>query len=125
VNRFPQRNLLPGDALVLAVCSTLVAWLAVVNWGKDAGDTLIVHSGDNPVRELPLSRDTIEGVAGPLGITRVQIEQRRARVLSDPGPRQYCVRQGWISRPGESAICLPNQVSIEVGGVRGFDSLNY
>jgi hypothetical protein len=110
---------------ILAVGSILVAWVAAVNWGKDAGDTLIVRSGENLIRQLPLSRDRIESVAGPLGITRIQIEQRRARILSDPSPRQYCVRQGWISRPGESAICLPNRVSIEVGGARGFDSLNY
>jgi adenosylhomocysteinase len=36
--------------------------------------------------------------------------------LADPGPRQYCVRQGWLARPGEIAICAPNQVSVEIRG---------
>jgi hypothetical protein len=47
-------------------------------------------------------------------------------VASDPGPRQYCVRQGWLTRPNSIAICAPNQVSLMlVGGQAGYDSLNY
>ncbi|MDA0190732.1 MAG: NusG domain II-containing protein, partial [Proteobacteria bacterium] len=46
--------------------------------------------------------------------------------VSDPGPRQYCVRQGWLSRPGQIAICAPNEVSVEVRGAKeAYDSLNY
>lgn len=63
---------------------------------------------------------------GPLGTTVITVEKRRVRVLADPGPRQYCVRQGWLSRPGEIAICAPNQVSVQVqGGREPYDSLGY
>ena len=50
----------------------------------------------------------------------------RARVVADPGPRQYCVRQGWLVRPGEIAICAPNRVSIQIAGrTKAYDSLSY
>ena len=42
---------------------------------------------------------------GPLGISIITIEKRKARISSDPSPRQYCVRQGWLQRAGEIAIC--------------------
>ena len=65
-------------------------------------------------------------VPGPLGTTRVAIEPGRARVVADPGPRQYCVRQGWLARPGEIAICAPNHVSVQIAGrTRAYDSLSY
>ncbi|HNI72069.1 MAG TPA: NusG domain II-containing protein, partial [Accumulibacter sp.] len=45
---------------------------------------------------------------------------------ADPGPRQYCVRQGWLSRAGEIAICAANQISIEIRGAKQpYDSLAY
>ena len=50
----------------------------------------------------------------------------RARVVADPGPRQYCVRQGWLATAGAVAICAPNQVSLALAGRNAeYDSLSY
>jgi hypothetical protein len=36
------------------------------------------------------------------------------------------VRQGWLTQAGEVAICLPNQVSLElIGSTKRYDSLSY
>jgi hypothetical protein len=65
-------------------------------------------------------------VPGPLGISMITIEKRKARITYDPSPRQYCVRQGWLQQAGEIAICLPNEVSVELtGSEKRYDSLNY
>jgi hypothetical protein len=75
---------------------------------------------------VSLTHDRRLEVHGPLGTTTVVIEKQRVRVAADPGPRQYCVRQGWLSRAGEIAICAPNQVSVEIqGSRRAYDSLAY
>jgi hypothetical protein len=61
-----------------------------------------------------------------LGATVIEIEPGRARVASDPGPRQYCVRQGWLDRAGAVAICAPNEVSLTMTGRKvDHDSLSY
>ncbi len=62
-------------------------------------------------------------VPGPLGVTVVEIRAGRVRVAADPSPRQICVRQGWL-KAGETAVCLPNRVSVEWGQL-GYDSLGY
>ena len=75
---------------------------------------------------MPLSRDQQIEVPGPLGVSIISIQNRKARIASDPSPRQYCVRQGWLQQAGEIALCLPNQVSVELTGSRKkYDSLNY
>ena len=57
------------------------------------------------------------------GMTRIA---GRARVAKDPRPRQYCVKQGWLSRAGAIAICAPNQISLSLeGGKTHFDSVSY
>lgn len=87
---------------------------------------MVIRAGGELFAEYPLSRPQQIEVPGPLGITVIEVETGRARVYSDPGPRQYCVLQGWLTRSGSVAICAPNQVSLMLtGGAAGFDSLNY
>lgn len=116
----------PGDWLVLAGGLFGVIWLFAALWQGGTGDKVIIRSGGTIVAEASLLHDQTYNVKGPLGISLVTIQNHRARVASDPSPRQYCVKQGWLSRPGEAAICLPNQVSVEIAGSKKlYDSLNY
>lgn len=78
------------------------------------------------VAELPLGKSGRYVVNGPIGTTEIEVQPGRARVVSDPGPRQYCVRQGWLSRPNAVAICAPNHVSLALAGrIYSHDSLSY
>ncbi|MHB8848624.1 MAG: NusG domain II-containing protein, partial [Burkholderiales bacterium] len=115
-----------GDLAVLLIGLLAVVVLGVHYWSASAGDRVIIKRGGALFLSASLDRPFKVSVPGPLGVTKIEVLQQKARVLSDPGPRQLCVRQGWISRAGEVAICLPNQVSMEiVGRVRAYDSLNY
>jgi len=116
----------PGDWLTLLLGSACVAALALALWSGDFADRAIIRSGGKLFREVELSRDQKIEVPGPLGISVIAIEKRKARITSDPSPRQYCVRQGWLQQSGEIALCLPNQVSVELAGSqKRYDSLNY
>lgn len=106
------------------------AWLTVMlwqnGWGQGVADHAIIRSGGKIFSSVSLSRDQVIAVPGPLGITQVAIKNLQARIISDPGPRLYCVQQGWLKQAGEIALCLPNQVSVELsGGKSSYDSLNY
>lgn len=116
----------PGDWLVFLLGLFGVLWLFALLWQGGSGDKVIIRSGGTVVAEISLLHDQDFAVRGPLGISKITIQQRRVRVASDPSPRQYCVKQGWLSRPGDAAICLPNQVSVEIAAARKlYDSLNY
>jgi len=115
-----------GDWLTILLGSVCVAFLTLKLWDGGIADKAIVRSGGKIYREVSLSRDQQIEVAGPLGISTISIQNRKARIASDPSPRQYCVRQGWLQVAGEIALCLPNQVSLElIGGKKQYDSLNY
>ena len=121
-----MQHLKPGDWLTLLLGGTFVVALTLKLWSGDLADKAIIRSGGKIFREVSLSRNQKIEVPGPLGVTIVSIQNRKARVASDPSPRQYCVRQGWLQQAGEIAICLPNQVSVELAGSRKkYDSLNY
>lgn len=126
--RFPQwiALLRPGDFLTLGAAATVCVLSMLMLWRGGAPDKVVIRAGGQVFAEAGLSRTQVIEVPGPLGVTRIEIEPGRARVASDPGPRQYCVRQGWLTRSGAAAICAPNEVSLMLGGgASDYDSLNY
>ena len=95
-------------------------------WSGGRADRAIVRLDGRIVAEFPLAAPRRYSVQGALGATVIEIAPGRARVLSDPGPRQYCVQQGWLTRPNAIAICAPSHVSLSLsGGNPSHDSLNY
>ena len=116
----------PGDWLVMLLGLAVCGVSFPLAWQAGVAEKAIVRRGGEVFSELDLARNRRIEVPGPLGNTLIAIEQRRVRVVSDPGPRQYCVRQGWLARAGEIAICAPNEVSVQVlGGKEVYDSLSY
>ncbi len=119
-------HLRPGDWITLLGGTLFTAWLAATLWHGGAADKAVIRSGGKIFREVALTRDQTLSVPGPLGVSIIVIHDRQARIASDPSPRQYCVRQGWLKQAGEIAVCLPNQVSVELtGGQKQYDSLSY
>jgi hypothetical protein len=116
----------PGDWLVLLLAVAGCALLWPLAWRGGAAEMAVVRRDGEIVAELELSAARRFDVRGPLGITVVEVEPGRARIAADPGPRQYCVLQGWLTRANAIAICAPNHVSLALVG-RGptYDSLNY
>lgn len=119
--------LLPGDWLVLLLAGTAAAVSFPLLWHGGHAEKAVVRRDGTLVAELPLTAAKRVEVDGPIGRTVIEIEPGRARVLSDPGPRQYCVRQGWLTRPNAIAICAPNHVSLALSGPAqgGNDSVSY
>ncbi len=116
----------PGDWLVMAGGAVLVGLTLPMLWQGGFAERAIIRQDGQVFAEFELGSRRDVAVPGPLGITLVAIEPGRARVVADPGPRQYCVRQGWLARPGEIAICAPNRVSVQITGrTRTYDSLSY
>lgn len=117
-----------GDFGVLAAGVATVAALAWHAWfaPSTAADTAIIRAAGQIVRTASLAHAQTFAVTGPLGVTRIEIVPGRARIARDPSPRQLCVKQGWLARAGDVAMCLPNQVSLELAGRDApYDTLGY
>lgn len=119
----------PGDILIVMAVTALSAFLifgSVAGAGGGPGlDVRIIVNG-REAKLLPL-QDEVHGLAidGYQGESRLEISGGRVRMIDSACPDKLCVRTGWISRPGESIICLPNRVVIEIkGGEGGPDAIN-
>jgi hypothetical protein len=115
-----------GDIGVLLAGGSVVAGLTLWAWGGERGDAAIIRAAGQVVETAALTHAQTFSVNGPLGVTRIEIQPGRARIARDPSPRQLCVKQGWLTQSGQAALCLPNQVSLEIRGrERAYDTLGY
>jgi hypothetical protein len=64
-------------------------------------------------RRIPLSED---GLYSPAGMPNVEIavEKGMAGFVRSDCPDKICVHMGFLSLPGQSAVCLPNRVVLRV-----------
>ena len=117
---------LVGDWLIIALSLVLVIALFQNLWHGERAAKLRIRQGDAIYATLSLDQERTLDIHGPLGNSRIVIHQGQVRFERSPCPNQYCVHQGWLKRAGQVAICLPNQVSLELLGVeKTYDSLNY
>lgn len=116
----------PGDWLVMLTSALLVGASIPMFWQGGLADRAIIRQEGRVYADIDLKARKQVEVTGPLGTTLIAVEPGRARVVSDPSPRQYCVKQGWLMRPGEIAICAPNRVSVQITGrTKVYDSISY
>jgi len=55
---------------------------------------------------------------GEQGESEIEIRDGRARMVSSPCLQKTCVKNGWISKPGDCIVCAPNRVVIKIAGER-------
>jgi hypothetical protein len=116
----------PGDFAVVLLSAVLVAASFPLLWQSGSSEKAVVRRDGVVLAELPLTAARTITVAGAIGPTVIEVQPGRARVLSDPGPRQYCVKQGWLTRPNAVAICAPSHITLTLAGrSASHDSLSY
>ncbi|MGL4403402.1 MAG: NusG domain II-containing protein [Fusobacteriaceae bacterium] len=59
-----------------------------------------------------------------LGGVNVQMQDKKVRVTASNSPKKLIVKQGWIARPGEILIGIPDKVIVKIIG-EGADELDY
>ena len=115
-----------GDWCILIAGIALVAVLFKQLWSHEGATRIQIRLGDTIYGTYSLNQQREIHVQGAIGVATVSIEQGKARFSKSPCHNQYCVHQGWLSRSGQAALCLPNQLSLElIGEKKQYDSLNY
>ena len=102
-------------AIIAATAAVGVFIFILTKPQEDATDARVhITAEGTEYAVVPLDEDRTINVPGPLGTTVVEIRDDRVRVPDSPCPNKVCVSQGWVERPGETIVCLPNRVSITV-----------
>ena len=79
------------------------------------GQMVRVRVDGETVKEFPLSENVVWDIPGANGgSNRMVIRDGQAWVEEASCPDGLCIRMGKISKSGQSVICLPNRVVVEI-----------
>lgn len=92
-------------AALLAVC------FGAVFFTRTPGTVATVRVDGRIVATLPLSEDAVLPLEDG---TRVIVENGSVRISDATCPDLLCEACGSVSRRGQSILCLPNRISIEI-----------
>lgn len=115
-----------GDWVVLTAGIVLVIVLFQQLWSHQSATHVQIRQGERIYGTYSLNQQRDIHIQGAIGGATVSIVNGKARFSKAPCHNQYCVHQGWLTRAGQAAVCLPNQLSLElIGETKPYDSLNY
>lgn len=115
VKRHWQRLTGLDRAIVVISVAACVALFFVIGF-RPPGKSVVVMQENKVVFRAPLNRNRTVDLPGPLGATRLVIEERKARVAASPCPYKICIGMGSISRRGEIIACVPNRLVVQIDG---------
>jgi hypothetical protein len=117
---------LVGDWLVIIASVVAVIFMFQQFWSNEQASKLKIRQGNQFIGTYDLNQTRELKIHGALGDSLISIQAGKVRFRQSPCNNQYCVHQGWLSRAGQVAICIPNQISLQLMGAKSsYDSLNY
>ena len=86
---------------------------------SDAGDAVttlyaVIQNSDGFYQVLSLDEDAFVTVTGSLGTNVIEVADGRVRCLESDCSNQTCVKQGWVSGRGQTVVCLPHKLIVQV-----------
>lgn len=105
-----------------------VLWFTVFHasaFNSDANTIAVLSINGQVVDEFILAEDTphqeITYYPNEGQYNIIEIDGTRIRVKEDNSPDQIAVQTSWIERPGQTSICLPHRLIIEIKGESNYD----
>ena len=84
------------------------------------GNTAVVYVDGKEFGRFPLSEDTEVIIPGVRGFNNhLVIRDGKADITEAFCPDKICVHERSINKAGETLVCLPNKVVVEIEGERG------
>ncbi|PZF88271.1 hypothetical protein C1903_13135 [Listeria ivanovii] len=106
--------------VILILGSFLPLILFTAAEAKTAGDEVvaIVSQDGKVIRKITLTghkgneQFTIKGKGTQYNL--MEVDDERIRIKEDNSPDQVGVKMGWKSDPGDTIVCLPHKVLVEI-----------
>ena len=118
----------PADVVLIGIALAAAVVLCYLFFFSDSGrgETVAVITVEGvEYARLPLYQNqTIELENRGVALT-IESKNGTAAVVSSGCPDQICVHAGRLSRPGDSAVCLPARVALTIEGEGMPDAVTY
>lgn len=120
-NRFPERLLKarPQDYVLSgALLLASLFWLSAPSGaGGAAPASAVLSAGGRRLAELPLDRPARRVFSLAHGRLAVEVAPGKGiRISESDCPAKVCLHHGWAAHTGETIVCVPNELLVEIEG---------
>ncbi|MBT2732564.1 NusG domain II-containing protein [Carnobacterium sp. ISL-102] len=111
-----------GVIVILLLLGSFIPLIIFSQTTKDIDENSTIYAvvmiDGETVKEIELSEntpnETFTFYPADEQYNIIEVDGTKIRNKEDNSPDQIAVKTGWISKPGETAICLPHKLIIEV-----------
>ncbi|MBE5944680.1 MAG: NusG domain II-containing protein [Lachnospiraceae bacterium] len=101
-------------ALALGIILLCVAGVIALSLMKEQGGSVQISVEGKVIETLPLSKDIEYEITTDKGTNIVVVDNGKANVSFADCPDKVCVKHNYIDETGETIICLPHKLVIEI-----------
>ena len=100
--------------IVLVVVSLILLFFLFLGKERQEGNKVLIYVDGTLVQEVSLETENEILIHGNPGDNILVIQNGKAYMKEASCENHICIQQGEISKNGETIICLPNQILVEV-----------
>lgn len=111
---FLKRHRVDIIIVTVIVVVALVILGVRIQKGSQDGNVVYVTGADGFHKTFDLDEDTRYTVTTDLGVNTIVIENGTVHIEDADCPDKLCEQQGTIDSPGQTLICLPHELVVEI-----------
>lgn len=122
-NALYRTNIADVLIAVIVIAVSVTPLFSFYGYKPGPGDTANIYRESRLAKQLDMGQDQVYRFDNLL----IEIKGKKLRIAGSKCPRQICVHTGAISSPGQTIVCVPNKVLVEIrgGGAAQYDAVSY
>lgn len=102
--------------LIISLLVISIISILILNSNKKQGSVAYVYHDNKMLKEIDLNINKTYTFEGDKGKVIVTVKNKKIKVDKETSEYHLCSKMGYISKPHETIICLPNKIVIEISG---------
>lgn len=100
--------------LIVILFSISIIILITFNLNQKESNIAKVYYENKEILKIDLKINNTYTVDGLNGKVKIEVNNKRIRVVEENSPLHLCSKQGYISKSYETIVCLPNKIVIKI-----------
>lgn len=98
-----------------AILAVSLAWGVGARSSEEGAVAIVMLEGQECAR-IPLDRDALIPLSGPLGPIDLEVRDGAIAVVRSDCPNHLCMTRGWKRTAGDVLACVPNGLVVRIEG---------
>ncbi|QJA07984.1 NusG domain II-containing protein [Romboutsia sp. CE17] len=101
--------------LVIGIIFVIIILFIVNNIkNNNKSEAIEIYINNKLYKSIPIDEDEDLKIEGEFGYNYIKIHDNGVEITEASCPDKVCVESGFISKPSERIVCMPNKVVIKI-----------